>query len=238
MFPPSLALGAFALVAVLGVASARAQATGEEGAREAFESASRAADEERFLDAERLYVRSLELAPRPWTAHNLASVYAALGRPTRAEPILRALLSGEYGEVSDELRLESEALLVEARAAIAWLRVRVERVEAASIRIDGVSAGTARAGATLRLATDPGAHVLTARSSADRVVERAITARAGASAELTLVFPSISERSPVIWPWVAGSIALAIGIGVVVFALVYEPPADVHRDPIWGEIPI
>ena len=170
--PASLLAGALALVALAVPGALAAPAAAQDGERSAarrdFDAGMAAIAEGRFAEGRDALARSLEADARPATAYNLGVALRGTGQVRQGSEVLRALIAGEYGELSAEGRAQAERLLSEVRADVASLRVAVAAGEGAGdaepargeLSLDGEPIEEVEAGSLLLLRVDPGAHRL------------------------------------------------------------------------------
>jgi hypothetical protein len=239
---------------ILGGSPALAQApeTDAAEARRLFQEADQAIDEDRLADARDLLRRSLDLAPHPATAFNLAMVFGAVGEHRAAIELLERLEGGDFGELDAEQRGEVTRMISESRGELALVDVAAGSVEA-DVRVDGELLATLSPGERAETRLDPGRHIVTVRAVDGRVEERAIELEAGderrVDFELEAAVASSNDgrlapeggdevddeddgsvlTSPWLWLGMAAVIA-----GGVVLAIVLTEGGGEPEDPIWG----
>jgi hypothetical protein len=150
-------------------------------ARALFEQARTAIQEGRFAAARDLLRRSLELAPNPGSAFNLAIALRGTGELRSAVGTFEALLAGGHGELSPAQAREATDLMARTRAELAHLEVHVTGAPSVEVRLDGELVGEAPEGGTVRTEVDPGAHVLTASAPRRVPYEERLTIEPGAT---------------------------------------------------------
>ncbi len=241
-----LRLGITALVLSFVVASpafaqddaAETDEDAEAQAQRFFMEARDAFDEQRYADARRLLEESLELAPRPATAINLARVLRSLGEHLEMIVTLDALLGERFGEVADDRRAEAEELRREARATLAHIVVSASGEDSVSIRVDGIEVNELADGDEYEQELDPGEHVIVGVTDDGRLKEVDVDLAAGERREVALTFSPWTEAegeeeddevssgaSPWVWVAIAGG-ALAIGAVVLAVVLATSGSAD------------
>jgi hypothetical protein len=124
-------------------------------ARALFEQGMTLAAEERWGEAVEFFRRARALVERPSIDFNLGISLFTLGRHVEAQAALERFLASSDATADAIDRAHAEAILVEARAAVAEVVLTVSPAEA-SVRVDGLATGGEGASRTLRL--DPGEH--------------------------------------------------------------------------------
>jgi hypothetical protein len=232
---------ALALASLASPAAAQ-QASDESAARALFEQANDAADHHDYARAESLFEESLEIAPRPATAFNLAEVQRARGAMRAAERRVLELIDGRYGALPASLREPTAQLLAEIRARIATLEVALDGASEATMRIDGGDPVVLRSDAPARSRVDPGRHRLLARTDDGRSIERELRLAAGSTESITLSFEPIAlegeeEGGPSL-EWLAWTAAIVVvigaGVGIAVGVATAQPSRETILDPVWG----
>lgn len=243
LLPSLLLASACALVA----SSAGAQTPAEtDRARQAFEEANAAADEDRFADARLLFEESLRILPRAATALNLAQVLRSLGELNESERLVDRILAGEYGAATDTVRERAEALRAQLAPAFAHVTVELEGAERASVRVDEEASVDVTAAEAHELRLDPGSHRLRVRSPDGRSLEREVRLGMGERSHVTLTLEPLAPgvTSEVVsggedLTWVIGVVigvvVVGAGVGIAVGVATAPPTIDTVRDPVWGE---
>ena len=167
--------------------------------------------------------RSLVVLPNPSTRFNLAMALRRTGELTEAEFHLRVLL--EDPDLPARRRALIREQLRSVSAQVAILEIRVEGAADATVDIDGVESGQARAGEPLRVEVDPGTHHLVARAGALRGSEE-VDLPVGSERAVELSLEPVAEVEA--WPWaLLASGALVVGVAVgVILAVVLQPPSE------------
>lgn len=182
------------LVTLLVLAAASPALAQEAGdPRALFESGSAALEAHDFERAVADLERSLELAPRPGTAANLAVALRELGRPAESVAVFDRLLAGELGELSDEMRtaIEAERQLTAPQRAILTLRSTTD-VDA-DVRIGDAEPLALPAGQSVEHALDPGNHAVAASAPGHEPLELEVQLDEG---ERQTVVVALREHAP------------------------------------------
>jgi len=243
------------ICAILGGGPAAAQESEGDAAeaRRLFEDADRAIDEDRLADARDLLRRSLDLAPHPATAFNLAMVSGAMGEHRAAIEVLEQLEGGEFGTLEAPQRAEVTRMISESRRELALVDVGVGSV-GADVRMDGELLATLSPGERAEARVDPGRHIVTVRTVDGRVEEREVVLEAGDERRIDFQLePTTASTddgrlaadggddreevdgggsfitSPWLWLGVAAVVA-----GGVVLAVVLTQGGGEPEDPVWG----
>lgn len=112
---------------------------------------------EQAIDAFRA---SLDRLPYLPTAFNLAVAYEAAGRARDAVELLEQIRAGELGAVSAEQSRDAAALYESVRARVGLVELRASGAEGIWVRVDGEPRAHGVSPRPLRIALDPGHHVL------------------------------------------------------------------------------
>jgi hypothetical protein len=236
-----------------GPVAAQESEDGAAEARRLFQEADRAIDEDRLADARDLLRRSLDLAPHPATAFNLAMVSTAMGEHRAAIEILEQLEGGDYGALEASQRAEVTRMISESRGELALVDVGVGSVEA-DVRVDGELLATVAPGERAEARLDPGRHIVTVRTADGRVEERAVDLEAGDERRIDFQLePSTGSTddarisadggdevdeddggSIVTSPWLWLGVAALVAGGVVLAVVLTTQGADAPEDPVWG----
>lgn len=223
-----------------------AEATSEEPvarARELFLEARAHFDGGRFGDARDSLRESLSLAPRPGTATNLARVLVQMQRALEAEAVVRRVLNGDFGELSEDQSRSARDLLQITDEEIGAIEVTLSGARTLTFQLDDEVASTHADGDVLSRRIDPGAHALRLSSEDGRQTSTTVELLPGQRQTLRLSLEPVSPattdeptetrsaaRSP--WLWIGILVgAAAIGTGLY-FAL---RPVDADADPVWGQ---
>ncbi len=194
------ALRAAALVIACASAAppARAQPPGsDEDVDTLFDRAREATDAGRHAEARDLLTRALELDPSPAIAFNLALVHRSLGEMIEARALLERLLGGEMGELPEDRRERTREILAQVTAEVGTLLVAIEGVDDAEVRVDGRPEGRVRSASDLRIAANPGHHIVLVLASGRDPEERDVDVAPGDVESVRVRFGTAPPEHPV-----------------------------------------
>jgi len=177
----------------------RAAASGEAEvarARALFDEAARALQVGRFSDAVKALRASLDLAPRPATAFNLAVALRGTGDAVAALAIFDKLAAGGFGEIEPARREQLGTLRSEVAAEIATLTIVATGAEGVEVRVDGVVVTAATPGGGLVSRVNPGLHRVVASARDHETVDRAVEVARGSSSSLALELRVARDERP------------------------------------------
>lgn len=168
------------------------------------------------------------------TAYNLAVAYEAVGRDREAADLLDRILSGELGEVQDAQRREAESLYEVVRARVGLVEVRASGAGGIWVRVDDEERTRGMAGDAVRVALDPGHHVLQVGAPGQRPRRLAVRAEAGVSNRLTVRFDDRETGSLRLASEVPGAVEI-VGFATGPSPLAHDLPAGVYEVGRVGE---
>jgi hypothetical protein len=186
---------------------------------------------------------ALSVKPHPQIAGNLASCELKLGMFREAAEHITFFLSNQTQDTPPGRREAGEAVLKEASAKIATIRVRVD-LDGADVLVDGRSAGTAPLSTPIFL--EPGKHTIEARQDGYSTARVPVEASAGLSKDIALLLTPARRTEPMpvpkrqaMWPVVVGAGAAAAFLGGgVVFTVVSNgkaADADTKQAELFGK---
>lgn len=242
-----LVSGFVALGVMLGVllvpGLAAAQADEDARAQALFAEAVEAVERGELDGAARLFAASLELAPRPTTALNLAEVELRRGLVTEARARARAIVSDAFGVPSDRVRALATAILADSAERV---MVLVLEGDAPVTRVDIEDAPTQveRLSSTqVAIELDPGRRRLTIWSGSTST-EELVDAVAGTRRTLALNRRALeASPAPALLPPPERPSRFARRLGLTLAALalvgaltivVVAATRPTERDPVWG----
>ena len=218
-----------------------------EEARRLFDAGNEAANREQLALAATCFEASLGAHPDPGTAFNLAHTLGGQGRLLAAEDTLLDALRGAFGTIRNEDEPRFTELLDEVREGIAVLRLNITGAERASVRIDGEAAGVVTGAAPLEVRLDPGQHLMVARTSDGRSIERDLRMARGDHEQSELQFETGESTTTtssaeitgggdeVGWWILFSALGAALVAGVTIAIVVAVQPERV-TDPVWGNV--
>jgi len=225
---------ALALAVALASAAAASHATAQEtqsdveSARLRFEAGMEAmgrGDPEAAVVAFEASFERLAYLP---TAYNLAVAYEAVRRDREAADLLDRVLSGELGEVQDAQRREAESLYGVVRERVGIVEVRASGAEGIWVRVDDEDRTRGMAGDAVRVALEPGHHVLHVGADAQRPRRLAVRAEAGVSNRLTVRFDDRETGTLTLRSEAPGAVEI-VGFATGPSPLEHDLPAGVYE---------
>lgn len=235
---------AMAVAAQAGAQTAPAGSAGAPGAavdraRESFARGVALVRQEKWAEALREFDRSLAERPHGVTFYNVALCHRALGRTARAVFALeRALGAGD--ELPEATRAEARQLLDELRPRRSFVVLEVDTA-GATLTVDGspveplgeawtvaLHGGSSLATSPMRLAVEPGAHVIRLTREGHAPFARELTLAAGESASVRASLP-VLPGTLAVGSRPAGGWLQLDGVGVGALPLVLERPAGPYR---------
>ena len=168
-------------------------------ARELFNNAVEAHEQQRFSEALQLFEKAYGLSPAYAVLYNIGQVNAALGRPVEAVAAFEKYLAQGSAAISADRQAEVRLELDRQRARIGSLLLRVTPT-AATVSIDGKALPATRTAAEpLLLATGDHSVVAFLDGYTTRTREVSVTAKSQFELELTLepVLPELPPLPPV-----------------------------------------
>ena len=165
-------------------------------ARELFDEAAEALRVGRFSDAVKALRASLDLAPRPATAFNLAVALRGTGDAVAALALFDKLASGELGALDPARREQLGELRAEVAAEIATLTVVASGADRIEIRLDGEVIAIIEPGASAVAKVSPGAHRIVASARDHETIDRAVDVAPGSSPTISLALSPARDERP------------------------------------------
>lgn len=217
-------------------------------ARELYEAGVRAAEAERWAEAEDAFERSHALSPTVPALANLATARLALAHYLDAREALRELVA--HPDLPADRRPWAEEMLARASAAVARVRITgVEPDERPRVTIDGADVNVTDFSAPIEL--DPGEHTVTVvrpgepertlRAEFEEGRERVLHAARAApppAPERPLLEPIEAEpvtSEPAFWAALGVGLAV-VGAGIAILAVALDAPDDFRLAPRTGVV--
>lgn len=218
-------------------------------ARELYEAGVRAAEAERWAEAEDAFERSHALSPTVPALANLATARLALGRYLDARDALRELVG--RADLPAERRPWVEEILARAETAIARVRITgVDPGESPRVTIDGADVAVGDFSTPIDL--DPGEHTVTVvrpgepehtlhadfEEGRERVLHVARVERP-AQEPPPILEPPIEEPPITSEPtfWIALGVGLAVvGAAIAILVVALDEPDDYRLAPRTGVV--
>lgn len=192
-------------------------------ARDLYEQASVAAEEQRWADAIGLFEQSYSLSGASVALFSLGYTFRAVGRFREARDVFDQLLASE--EIDDELTQQARNLRREVAAKVAVLRlVGLDEYPESQVLLDGTEAQDTGQ-RPLDVEVDPGSHAI--RVEAEGYSAYMWEGRMAPGRNLTLDIELASDGSS-IWesPWLWAGVGVVVVLATIITIVVLQSNAQ------------